>query len=175
MMCLASFSLDDYKGVAFMLAFVAYCTIYPSNKERFRHWYYISLAHLYGLCARFARTETFNVAVFFYLIAWDACLFTLHAVEPHLPARHRPNPVATTSIRETTPFNAQLRAWMNDDVEEAWKQKAEEREKELLKAQQERAALWALEWDEDDVGGSPAPAPSSAAGSRPTLRSSLFS
>lgn len=174
MMCLASFSLDDYKGVAFMLTFVAYCTIYPSNKERFRHWYYTSLAHFYDLCARLARTEAFTMAVFFYLIALDACLFTLHAVKAHLPARHTSNSVPTTSTRETAPFNAQLRAWMNDDVEEAWKQKAEEREKAQLKAQQDRAALWALEWDEDDVSDSPAP--SNAADKRsPKLRSSLFS
>lgn len=161
MPCTASF--DDCMCVCFALGFAVYCIVYRPNKELFRHWYHILLARFYDLCAFLTRTEIFTLAIFFYLVAKDACLATLRAVQACFPdnlfAQKKLDKAEPAAIRDPAPINAQLLAWIEEDANEAWQQKREARENERVAREQERAAaLWGLErWsddEEDDEDGS---------------------
>lgn len=151
---LPALSTDDYLGIVLVLGVI---TIWPL-RHRCKSWYYTALAHCYGLVALLARTEFFIFGIFLYLIAEDIYHAISRTVAPWIPeklhpiklfAQNRaPKPITHAAVPDSPCINKQLRMWMREDAEQAWKLKAETREKQILK-RQELSAVYSLLASED--------------------------
>lgn len=151
---LPALSTDDYLGIVLVLGVII---IWPL-RHRCKSWYYTAVAHFYSLVALLARTESFIFGIFLCLIAEDVCQATVRAVTPLIPEKlhpsklfaqkHAPIPATLTAVPDSPCINKQLRMWMREDAEEAWKLKVESRDHQILK-RQELSAVYRLLASED--------------------------
>ena len=135
---------DEYKcwivGTALLLYYIAQRWF----GRRLQVTWLNSLARFYRFYALLCGTRVFTLVLFLYLLAKDVCSMIEDKVVEKLDSWRAFAQVLDKPIPNEQPasVNAQLLSWMNDDAEEAWKQKREARDAKLQQIQEARAAYF---------------------------------
>lgn len=136
---------DDYKcfifGGSFLLIYVAQSFF----GGRLLVTWLRFLARFYHLYASLYRTTCFTLALFFYLVASDISSMIKARVFSNIlsPRAFARVPATPNPNQEPSSVNPQLSSWMNDDTEDAWKQKIKSSDAKLRQSQHAKAAFWA--------------------------------
>jgi hypothetical protein len=135
---------DEYKcwivGTALLLYYIAQRWF----GHRLQVTWLKNLARFYRLYALLCGTRFFTLILFLYLVAKDVISMLEDRVVEALNSSRAFAQVLDkpTLNEEPASVNTQLLSWMNDDAEEAWKQKREARDAKLQQIQDARAAYF---------------------------------
>jgi hypothetical protein len=135
---------DEYKcwivGTALLLYYIAQRWF----GRRLQVTWLKNLARFYRLYALLCGTRFFTLVLFLYLVAKDVISMLEDRVIEALNSSRAFAQVLDkpTLNEEPASVNTQLLSWMNDDAEEAWKQKREARDAKLQQIQDARAAYF---------------------------------
>jgi hypothetical protein len=135
---------DEYKcwtvGTALLLYYIAQRWF----GRRLQVTWLKNLARFYRLYALLCGTRFFTLVLFLYLVAKDVVSMLEDRVVEALNSSMAFAQVLDkpTLNEEPASVNTQLLSWMNDDAEEAWKQKREARDAKLQQIQDARAAYF---------------------------------
>jgi hypothetical protein len=133
---------DEYRCWIFGAAFLLYYIAQRWFGRRLQVTWLNNLARLYRLYALLCGTIFFTLAFFLYLVAKDVYSMIGDIVVDRITSRaFAPVPAVPTPNQEPTSINAQLLSWMNDDAEDAWKQKMNAYDAKLQQSQDARAAF----------------------------------
>lgn len=120
--------------------YLARCLNNSWNRSLRRHSYLLA-ARFFDLARIIAGTKAFVITIFFYLVARDALSLLdriIKAAISRYTAPHSSPLAAKTAFQKVNSINAQLRAWIEEDAEAAWRQKQEARDECLRLAREER-------------------------------------
>lgn len=118
----------------------------PRNRSLRRHCYLLA-ARFFDLVRTIAGTKAFVITIFFYLVARDALSLLYRIIKAAISRYTAPYPsplAAKVAFREVNSINAQLRTWIEEDAEAAWRQKQEARD-ECLRLARERRMRFRVE------------------------------
>lgn len=123
---------DDWMGVTCVLAFLAGIYIHHFNPGLPRYGIHTLLARYYNLIALLTDTKGFVFAVLVYTLVQNALRVLLHFLEvlfawvPSMRKQTSSANEASLELSSTNSTNSVLVSWIEEDDEEAWKQKMED-------------------------------------------------
>lgn len=119
---------DDWMGITCILVFLTGIYIHHFNPGLPRYGIHTLLARYYNLIALLTGTKGFILLIVVYTLLQTAFGLLLHFFQmlfAWVPSRQRPASSVNEASVDLNATNSVLESWMEEDGEEAWKQKRE--------------------------------------------------
>lgn len=140
----AAMTASDCFWIILMLSGLSVCLTQnlnnPRNRSLRRHGYLFA-ARFFDLARVIAGTRAFVITIFLYLLIRDALSLldeTIRAAISRYTASHSSPLPAKIAFRKVNSINFQLRTWIEEDAEVAWRQKQKARDERLRRSREER-------------------------------------